>query len=164
MSWAAQADANFFLEDAAIDLTEEIGERLIYFIKKISEEGDTERFQDFKDVVGQANGLMMEEIRDIPLHKFGLSVHNVNNDEMKQYVQSLAEKLVAAQALDIEVLSMLLKIDNWKYAAVFMMDAAPVADTNNTGLFNGPVVVETPEPRPVGAPPTNSPVPEQGVI
>lgn len=114
-------DARYFIEKAYMNIMMEVGERLITYIKTISEEGETQRFKEFRDIVGMANGLMLEEIKDIPLHKFGLTVENVNNDEVRQYVMDLAEKLVTAGMLDIEVLSLLIKIDNWKYAAVLMI-------------------------------------------
>lgn len=121
MAMQATNKSTFFFERGWDDMTTETAERLTTYIKKISEEGDTERFEDFKDIVGQANGLLLEEIEDIPLHKLGLSIERSDTDKQIAYIQGLAEKLVNAGMLDVEVLPLLLKIENPKYAAVLMI-------------------------------------------
>jgi hypothetical protein len=94
---------------------------MLYYMYQIVEEGDSKRLQEFKDVVGLANGLALEAIGDIPKHRMGFFIDNVNTDQQKQYLVQLADQMVKAGQLDIEALNLIIKVDNYKYAAVLMI-------------------------------------------
>lgn len=121
LSLAASNNGTYFVEKGYMDMVIEYSNRMMYYMNQIVQEGDSKRLQEFKDVVGQANGLAYEAIADIPKHRLGLYVENVNTDQQKQYLVSLADQMVKAGQLDIEALNLIIKIDNYKYAAVLMI-------------------------------------------
>lgn len=121
LSLAASNNGTFFLEKGYMDMTIEVSNRILYYMNQIVREGDSDRLQEFKDVVGLANGMAMEAIKDIPMHRLGLFIDNVNTDQQKQYLVNLAEQMVKAGQLDIEALNLIIKVENYKYAAVLMI-------------------------------------------
>lgn len=121
LSLAASNNGTYFVEKGYMDMVIEFSNRMLYYMNQIVQEGDSKRLQEFKDVVGQANGWAYEAIGDIPKHRLGLYVENVNTDQQKQYLVSLADQMVKAGQLDIEALNLIIKVDNYKYAAVLMI-------------------------------------------
>jgi hypothetical protein len=120
LSMDASNNATYFIEKAYVDVHIEFAKRIMKYLIEITKEGG-ERFEQFSHIVGQANGMLLETIKDIPLHQLGLHIENVNTDQQMQYLRGLAEQLVKAQLMDIEVLNLLVKQDNYKYAAVLMV-------------------------------------------
>jgi hypothetical protein len=114
-------NGTFFIEKGYMDMTMEFANRMMYYMNSIVEENDSERLQEFKDIVGQANGLAYEAIGDIPKHRLGMFIENVNTDEQKQYLLQLADSMVKAGQMDVEALSLIVKVENYKYAAVLMI-------------------------------------------
>lgn len=121
LSLAANTKSNYFMEKACIDMNLEVQSRLLNYIILIAQEPDSDRFQRFRSVVGVANSMSVESLKDIPNHELGLYVDNVNTEEQKARLIGFAEELVKAQLLDIEVLQLIIKVDNYKYAAVLMI-------------------------------------------
>lgn len=121
LSLAASNNGTYFVEKGYMDMIIEFSNRMLYYMNQIVEEGDSKRLQEFKDVVGQANGWAYEAIGDIPKHRLGLYVENVNTDQQKQYLVQLADQMVKAGQLDIEALSLIIKVENYKYATVLMI-------------------------------------------
>lgn len=117
----AGTSANWNMEKGYMDVVIEVGNRLLCYIISIINQGDSQRLQEFKDVVGAANGMALEAIKDIPNHKLGLSIENVNTDEAKARLVDMTEKLATAGMIDIEALYLINKIDNYKYAVVLMI-------------------------------------------
>lgn len=116
----ASNNATYFIEKAYVDVYIEFANRLMQYIIMVAKEGG-QRLEQFKHIVGQANGMLLESIKDIPQHQLGLHLENVNTDQQMQYLRNLAEQLVKAQMMDLEVLNLLVKVDNYKYAAVLMI-------------------------------------------
>jgi hypothetical protein len=115
-------NATFMLEKGYTSLNVECGRRDMWWIEKVVSEGDaSERYKYLVDFIGQANGLNLQTIKDIPSHRLGLHIDNLNTDEQKQKLDALAEQLVKAGMMDVEVLSLIIKITNYKYAAVLMV-------------------------------------------
>lgn len=121
LSLAASNNGTFFIEKGYMDMVLEMGNRMKHYMDQIVREGESERLQHFRDIVGLANSMAYEAIGDIPNHRMGLYIDNVNTDEQKQYLLQLCQKLVEAQQLDIEALQLIIKIENYKYAAVLMI-------------------------------------------
>lgn len=121
LSLDASNNGTYFIEKGCIDMVVQFGNRLLYYMRQIVQEGDSERLQEFRDVVGKANGMAMEAIKDIPDHSLGLYVDNVNTDQQKQYLVGMATEMVKAGKLDVEALNLIIKVDNYKYAAVLMI-------------------------------------------
>lgn len=112
------------IDKAYTKVLEMFGERIVQHIHNIMIEykkyGYKERFEDFKSLVGEANGLTLEAIADIPFEKFGVNVKNEDTSAKKDYVLNLATELAKGGALDIEIIDLLIKINNWKEAFVVM--------------------------------------------
>lgn len=120
MSFAASNNATYFIEKAYMDITLECARRMMYYFKDIVEYGDSERLQDFYDVVGRANGMAVESIKDIPLHRLGLSIHNIATDGEKQRVMFMADRMVASGQLDPDTVLFIARVDNLKYAEAIL--------------------------------------------
>ena len=80
------------------------------------------RWQSFIDVIGLANGLEIEAIKDIPLENIGITVKNEEGAEKKkEYWVNLATNLANQGALDFEILNLLIKEDNYKLGAILVI-------------------------------------------
>lgn len=115
--------AVFFVQHAFEKFTLQYAERIIQYISDISKEPDkyqyTKRWEDFKKVVGLANGLMIEGIKDIPLENIGLTVKNDEGvEKKKEYWVAIATKLAETGQLGYDILNIVIKDDNWKMAAI----------------------------------------------
>jgi hypothetical protein len=115
----ASYNGSFFVEKGCTALTVGVQERLMYYIKEIIDEGDF-RAEDFTNIVGLANSLAMESVKDIPLHELALLTYSIPTDEEKQRVVMLAEKLASAGLLDPNDVLFISRIDNLKYAEAIM--------------------------------------------
>lgn len=118
--------AVFFVQHAFEKFTIQYAERCIQYISDISKEPDkysyTKRWDDFVKVVGLANGLMIEGIKDIPLENIGLTVKNEEGAEKKkEYWVNLATNLANQGALDFEILNLLIKEENYKLGAILVI-------------------------------------------
>jgi hypothetical protein len=118
--------AVYFVQHAFEKFTLQYAERVIQYISDISKEpekyGYTKRWEDFIKVIGMANGLMIEGIKDIPLENIGLTVKNEEGAEKKkEYWVNLATNLANQGALDFEILNLLIKEDNYKLGAILVI-------------------------------------------
>lgn len=117
----ASNNATYNMEEAMSDLHMELQMRLLRYIIEICNEGDSPRFKQFSAIVGKGNSLAMESIRDIPAHELGLYMDDVNTDRMKAELNQLVEKMVEAKMIGVEALHLIIKEENYKYAAVLMI-------------------------------------------
>ncbi|CAK9250151.1 unnamed protein product [Sphagnum jensenii] len=73
-------------------------ERIIRFIieivKEAKEYGYTKRLDEFKDIIGMANGLAVEGMEDVPPESVGMSINYVDNSAKKDFVMQLAVEYV----------------------------------------------------------------------
>jgi len=116
MAMEGTNNATFFLEKTYINVLTEAGERLIYYFKQIVENGDSERLAEFEAVVGKANGMAMQSIKNIPMHTMGLSVQQNMSEEQKASVNQLANQMAGAGMLAPDIALFITMIDNVKYA------------------------------------------------
>lgn len=121
LSLEASNNGTYFIEKGYIDIYLEFANRMLYYMMQIVTEGDSQRLNEFKAVVGLANGLALEAINDIPKHNLGLYIDNVNTDKQKQYLVEMADQMVKAGQLDMDAFHLIIKIENYKYAAVMLV-------------------------------------------
>lgn len=113
----ASTDSTFYVEKGYTNIIVELGTRLMYYINCVINEGDdSERLQDLVDVIGKANGMALESIREIPMHKLGLGVSNVITDDQKAKLQNMVDQMAGAGMIDIDIAMFLETVDNLKYA------------------------------------------------
>jgi hypothetical protein len=100
-------------------------ERMVQHILMIAKErkefGYEKRWQDFKDVVGEANGLMVEGIEDIPAESIGMTINYVDNTAKKELITQICIEKVKTGEIDESFLYLLMGVDNWKYMFVLLM-------------------------------------------
>lgn len=118
--------AVYFVQFAFEKFTLQYAERIIQYISDISKEPEkyeyTKRWDNFVKVVGLANGLEIEAIKDIPLENIGLTVKNEEGAEKKkEYWVNLATNLANQGALDFEILNLPIKEDNYKLGAILVI-------------------------------------------
>lgn len=120
LSVQAMDNGIFFIEDAWSSVVLDFAARILKYMMCVTEEGGP-RFEEMSHVIGMANGMVLESIKDIPKHRLGLHVDNVNTDKQKELLIGMATEMVKAGMLDIEALNLLIKVDNYKYASVLMI-------------------------------------------
>lgn len=110
------SNATYSIEKYYSKAVTQCGERLLYYIKSIVDEKDSSRLKEFQNVVGKANGMAVESIKDIPMHTLGLSVQNIITEEQKAFVNGLAQQMAGAGTLDEDTALFLTMVDNLKYS------------------------------------------------
>jgi hypothetical protein len=120
----ATAKSKFFIQKAYEDVLKGYGERAVRYIIDIAKEADLYKFPDrwgeFMQNVGYANGLAIEGMKDIDPETVGMSVDYVDNQSKKEFIMQLALEYVKNKELDESFIYLLMGIDNWKYAFVLM--------------------------------------------
>ncbi len=118
--------AVFFVQHAFEKFTVQYAERVVQYIHDISQESEkysyTKRWDDFKKVVGLANGLMIEGIKDIPFENIGITVKNDEGAEKKkEYWVSIATEMAKIGQMGWDILNVIIKEENWKMAAILVI-------------------------------------------
>jgi hypothetical protein len=75
-----------------------------------------DRYEEFRNVLGVTDGLLIEGLEDTPPESIGLSIDYTDPSGKKEMVLKLAENLVAQGKLDEDILYLILGADQWKYA------------------------------------------------
>lgn len=113
----AGSDSTFYVEKGCISIITELGNRLLYYINDVINEGESSsRLQDYRAVVGKANAMALEAIRAIPMHQLALGVYNVMTDDQKAQLMEMVNQMAGAGQIDIDVALFLQTIDDLKYA------------------------------------------------
>lgn len=116
--------ARWFIEKTYEEFLKMNAERIIQYILMIANEpqkyGYHERWDEFKTIVGEANGLMVEGIKDIPAETVGFTVNYVDNASKREFITQLALQYAGRKELDEEFVYLMLGVDNWKYAFALM--------------------------------------------
>lgn len=120
----ASDSSKFIMQKGYEEVIKMFGERIVRYILSIFIEKDKykfpQRYDEFMDTIGYANGLSLEGLKDIDPESIGLTVNYVDNTAKKEFIMQLALQYVRTKELDEDFLDMLLGIDNWKYAFVLM--------------------------------------------
>lgn len=117
-SMKASNNANWTIQLGYETFLKMYAERIIRYIIEIAHEkvqyGFTKRFDEFMDVVGQANAMLLEGMADVPPESVGMTVNYVDNTSKKDFMMQLAMQYVAQQQLDTDFIYLLMGADNWK--------------------------------------------------
>jgi hypothetical protein len=117
---AAGSNSTYFLEKYYVNILTQCGDRIMHYLTDIVDEKDTARLKEFQDVVGQANGMAWESIKDIPKHKLGLYVEQVMDDAMRQRIDAVANQMAGAGLLDPDIALFIASMDNVKQAMAIL--------------------------------------------
>lgn len=105
-------------------LIKAIAERFVRYILMCGEEakelGLTDRYQEFRDILGVTDGLLIEGLEDVPPESIGLNINYVDNQGKKEFVMELAKSYIAQGKLDDDILYLIMGSDNWKYSFCLM--------------------------------------------
>lgn len=116
-SLTAGSNSRYFLEEALTSTIEGVADWLMYYIKECIDEGEgSPRFQTIADIVGQANSMALESLKDIPLHRMHLHLENQMTDEFKAAIMKVADSMAAAGVLTPDLVLFLSIIENAKQA------------------------------------------------
>lgn len=120
---AASSNALYQMEEAMIASQLNLGERLMYYIKEVVDEAPktstdkgSPRYQEFVNIVGQANAMAAQSIKDIPLHKMTLHLENQMTDQLKAEIIATAKEMAKAQIISPDQVLFLMMVENVKYA------------------------------------------------
>lgn len=117
-------NSRWFIQKAYESFVKDYGERFVQYILAISKEprdfGYHNRFDEFKDVIGMANGLMIEGLEDIAPESIGLTVSYVDNTSKKEFLMQQATAYSSQGKLDDDIVYLMMGIDNWKVATCMM--------------------------------------------
>jgi len=117
-------NSKWFLQKAYEFIVKATAERFVRYILMCGEEskelGITDRYDEFRNILGVTDGLLIEGMEDVPPESVGLSINYVDNSGKKEFVMKLAENLVAQGKLDEDILYLLLGADNWKESFCLM--------------------------------------------
>jgi hypothetical protein len=114
----SSANAKWFVQKGYEEVIKQYGERLVRYILMVKQEvrdyGFSERYDEFKDILGVTDALLIEGLEDIPPESIGLSINYVDNSAKKEFMLNFAMELVGQGKLDEETLYLVQGSDNWK--------------------------------------------------
>jgi hypothetical protein len=117
-------NAKWFVQKGYEFLIKAIAERFVRYILMCGEEakelGLTDRYQEFRDILGVTDGLLIEGLEDVPPESIGLNINYVDNSGKKEFVMELAKNYIAQGKLDDDILYLIMGSDNWKYSFCLM--------------------------------------------
>lgn len=111
-------NAKWFMQKGYEFIVKATAERFVRYILMAGTEskelGFTDRYEEFRNILGVTDGLLIEGMEDVPPESVGLNIDYTDTSGKKDFVMKLAENLVAQGKLDEDVLYLLLSMDNWK--------------------------------------------------
>lgn len=117
-------NGSWFIQKGYEEFLKGYAERFVRYILMIK--GETkkynfyDRWEEFKSVIGEANGLALEGLEDVPAESIGLTINYVDNSQKKELISQLCVERVKNGMLDDDTLYLLMGVDNWKYMFVLM--------------------------------------------
>lgn len=113
-------NAKWFMQKAFEFVVKATAERFVRYILMCGQEAKElnapDRYEEFRNILGVTEGLLIEGLEDVPPESVGLNISYVDNSGKKEFVMKLAENLVAQGKLDEDILYLILGADNWKSA------------------------------------------------
>lgn len=117
-------NAKWFMQKGYEFIIKACAERFVRYILMCGQEakelGISDRYDEFRNILGVTDGLLIEGLEDVPPESVGLSISYVDNAGKKDFVMKLAENLVAQGKLDEDILYLLLGTENWKESFCLM--------------------------------------------
>jgi hypothetical protein len=126
----AGREGMWFMEKPVRECLIMFGERtvqfLLYMVQEKKTYGYAQRFDEFSQVVGLANTMLLESVEDLKPEEIGLTVSLEDIRANQQYVIELANKMADDGEVGREVVGMVMNqvTINYKYAYVLLMVAA----------------------------------------
>lgn len=90
MANTASNNSRFHLEQASLNCELEQGWRYLYFFHEIVNSNDKDRIEALESIVGETNSKALSGIRDIPLHKLGIYVDNIDTEKLRASILEMA--------------------------------------------------------------------------
>lgn len=117
-------NSKWFMQKGYEFIVKACAERFVRYILMAGQEakelGFTDRYEEFRNILGVTDGLLIEGMEDVPPESVGLSINYTDNSGKKEFVMKLAESLVAQGKLDEDILYLMLGSDNWKSSFCLM--------------------------------------------
>lgn len=117
-------NSKWFMQKGFEYMVKATAERFVRYILMAGQEakelGFTDRYEEFRNILGVTDGLLIEGMEDVPPESVGLSINYTDNSGKKEFVMKLAESLVAQGKLDEDILYLMLGSDNWKSSFCLM--------------------------------------------
>lgn len=111
-------NAKWFMQKAFEFIVKATAERFVRYILMAGQEAKElnapDRYDEFRNILGVTDGLLIEGLEDVPPESVGLNIDYSDTSGKKEFVMKLAENLVAQGKLDEDILYLLLSMDNWK--------------------------------------------------
>ena len=123
-------NAIFFLEKPARELLIMVGERNVQWQLNLLKEKKvynyTERWDEYCDVVGLANALLIESIEDENSESLGITVSLEDTTAMQEYIFALANEMAKNKEVSRDSVGLVIDTvkTNYKYAYALLMLAA----------------------------------------
>lgn len=120
----ATDSSRFFIQKSYEDFYKQYGERIVRYVLSIFREKDKygfpDRYDEFMENIGYANGLALEGMADIDPECVGMTVNYVDSTSKKEFIMQLALQYVKTKELSEDFLYLIMATDNWKYSYVLM--------------------------------------------
>ena len=119
----------WFVEKPAREILTMYGERCVQFILSMIKEnkkyGYKKRWEEFSEVIGYANVLMLEGIEDLEPEEIGITVTLEDVRANQQYIIELANKMADEDKVAYDAIGLVMQQAqvNWKYAYCLLMIA-----------------------------------------
>jgi len=128
----------WFIEKPVREMTIMFAERFVQHIlcmvKEKKKYGAEQRWNEFADVIGLAQALMLEGIEDMEPEQIGLTVSLENTESTRQYIFNLANQMATNSQVSWESAGLVidtLKYGSYKYAYALLMLAKNEQDRKN---------------------------------
>jgi hypothetical protein len=113
-------NSKWFMQKGYEFIIKACAERFVRYLLMVTTEakelGYTERYDEFKSILGVTDGLLIEGLEDVPPEEIGLNLSFVDNKSMKDFVIQLCNQYVAQGKIDDDIFYLILGMDNWKAA------------------------------------------------
>lgn len=129
-SIAASNNAIWFLEKPVREFLIMFGERCVQWQLRIVKDKKIydypDRWNEYKDVIGMPNALMVEGIEDLDPEDIGLTVNLEDPEAMQNYVFTLANEMAVNKEVSKDAVALVVDANrfNWKYAMAILMLSA----------------------------------------
>jgi hypothetical protein len=136
-SMSAVDDGMWFVVKPAREFLIMYGERcvqsILAMIKEHKTYGMKQRWEEFQEVIGYANVLMLEGIEDLEAEEIGLTVTLEDVKANQQYIIELANKMAEEDKVAYDAIGLVMQQAqvNWKYAYCLLMIAVKRKEQEN---------------------------------
>lgn len=114
----SSADAKWFVQKGYEQIIKQYGERFVRYILMAGQEakmyGYTDRWDEFKDILGVSSGLLIEGLEDIAPESIGLTINYVDTSAKRDFMLQLANKYIDQGKMEEDTLYLMMGSDNWK--------------------------------------------------